>query len=87
MVYVALPACTCDGEQIVKIGSGCVLRIDWNRVVWITSVAAFFAALALDLTVPVVALSVLALVDRTLVSLFMGSSGDLIPEGIEEQAA
>ncbi len=66
---------------------GAFLRIDWNKVVRTASVAAFFAALALDLTVPVVALSVLAIVDRVLVSIFMGGAHEIIPEIVEEQAA
>lgn len=59
------------------------MRIEWKRVALVASCTAFFAALALDLTVPLAALSALAAVDRSLVSLFLTH----IPETTGEQAA
>jgi hypothetical protein len=46
--------------------------IAWNRTVVIAAFAAFFSVLALNLTVPVVVVSVMGLVDRALMRIWFG---------------
>jgi hypothetical protein len=47
------------------------VSVSLTKFAFITAVAAFFASLALNLTVPLVVLSVMALVDRLLVFVFL----------------
>jgi hypothetical protein len=45
---------------------------EWNRVLFVASLAGFFAILALNLTVPITVVSVMGLVDRMLMRLWSG---------------